>query len=82
MARKPSKKSSITLAADSGKNPAAARLLTSERIATDVDAFRAGGGKIEVLGITRVLTPSEEAVNSAKARGVAAAASRKATVAS
>ena len=77
MARKPSKKSSITLAADSGKNPAAARALTSERIADDVDAFRAGGGKIEVLGITRVLTPSEEAVAATKARGVAAAAQRK-----
>lgn len=75
MARKPSKKSSITLAADSGKNPAAARALTSERIADDVDAFRAGGGKIEVLGVTRVLTPSEEALASAKpARKVAAAA--------
>ena len=81
MARKPSKKSSITLASDTGKNPAAARALTSERIADDVDAFRAGGGKIEVLGITRVLTPSEEAGHAAKARGVAATA-RKATVAS
>jgi hypothetical protein len=33
--------------------------ITSERIAHDLAAFRAGGGRIEVLGTTRVLTPSE-----------------------
>lgn len=80
MARKPSKKSSITIAADTSKDPAAARMLTSERIARDVDLFRAGGGSIEVLGTTRVLTPSEEGA-AAKTRGVAAAAARKAVVA-
>ena len=32
------------------------RLLTSERIAGDIEAFESSGGHIEVLGVTRVLT--------------------------
>jgi hypothetical protein len=31
------------------------RTLTSERIADDIKAFRSSGGRIEVLGVTRVL---------------------------
>ena len=61
MARKPGSKSSITLAAPAGKNVSHGGPITSERINADLDAFRAGGGRIEVLGITRVLTPSEQA---------------------
>ena len=38
-----------------------ARLLPSEQNLAHLDAFHAGGGRIEVLGITRVLTPSEQA---------------------
>jgi hypothetical protein len=34
----------------------AAGSLTSERISDDLDAFRKAGGRIEVLGNTRVLT--------------------------
>lgn len=30
--------------------------LTHERLAADMDAFRKAGGKIEVLGVTRMLT--------------------------
>jgi hypothetical protein len=61
MPRKPTpgKTSQIKIANDTAKNPAAARMLTSERIADDLAAFSAAGGRIEVLGITRVLTPSE-----------------------
>lgn len=33
-----------------------ARTLTSERIASDLQAFESSGGHIEVLGVTRVLT--------------------------
>ncbi|WP_372013784.1 hypothetical protein [Pseudoxanthomonas sp. 10H] len=40
-------------AAESGKG---AGSLTSERISDDLDAFRKAGGRIEVLGNTRVLT--------------------------
>lgn len=29
--------------------------LTHERVAEDIEAFRKGGGKIEVLGVTRTL---------------------------
>jgi hypothetical protein len=61
MARKPGSKSSITLSAPSGKSVSHGGPITSERIASDLDAFRAGGGRIEVLGTTRVLTPSEQA---------------------
>lgn len=38
----------------SRKNTAAASMLTSERIAADLAAFRKNGGKIEVLGNTKV----------------------------
>jgi hypothetical protein len=63
MPRKPTpgKTSQIKIANDTTKNPAAARMLTSERIANDLEAFSAAGGIVEVLGITRVLTPSEQA---------------------
>ena len=61
MARKPGSKSSITLAAPAGKHVSHGGPITSERISADLDAFHAGGGRIEVLGITRVLTPSEQA---------------------
>jgi hypothetical protein len=57
----PSAKSHLKIAHDTTRNPAAERGLTSERIANDVDAFRANGGMIEVLGITRVLSPTEHA---------------------
>jgi hypothetical protein len=57
----PSAKSHLKIAHDTTRNPAAERGLTSERIANDVDAFRANGGTIEVLGITRVLSPTEHA---------------------
>jgi hypothetical protein len=61
MARKPGSKSSITIASPSGKSGSHGGPITSESIASDLAAFRAGGGSIEVLGTTRVLTPSEEA---------------------
>ena len=61
MARKPGSKSSITLVSPSGKSSSSGGPITSESIASDLAAFRAGGGRIEVLGTTRVLTPSEEA---------------------
>ena len=32
------------------------RILTSDRIADDIEAFQSSGGRIEVLGVTRVLT--------------------------
>lgn len=35
-------------------------VLTSERIARDLEAFRKAGGRIEVLGTTRVLTRVDE----------------------
>ena len=44
------------------EKPAAGGPITSERIAADLAAFRAGGGRIEVLGTTRVLSPSELAL--------------------
>jgi hypothetical protein len=40
--------------------------LTSEKIAAHVEAFRASGGTIEVLGTTRVLTRLSEAAVPAK----------------
>jgi hypothetical protein len=43
--------------AESGKS---AGSLTSERISDDLDAFRKAGGRIEVLGNTRVLTKIDE----------------------
>lgn len=49
--------------------------LTSERIAADLAAFRKGGGKIEVLGNTKVfknLGPMASASKTAKAKKAAA----------
>ena len=62
MPRKPTpgKTSQIKITPDPHKS-SPGRPLTSERIAEDLAAFRASGGNIEVLGITRVLSPSEEA---------------------
>lgn len=47
----PSKTSHLFTARPAGKNSA----ITHERIAADLEAFREAGGKIEVLGVTRVL---------------------------
>jgi hypothetical protein len=60
MSRKPSPgpASQIKIASVAEK-PASGGPITSERIALDLAAFRASGGRIEVLGTTRVLTPSE-----------------------
>jgi hypothetical protein len=55
----PGKSSQLKITPSHSSGPG--RPLTSERIAADLEAFRAGGGRIEVLGITRVLSPSEEA---------------------
>ena len=62
MSRKPSPHSAITLGSDTARHPSHGGPLTSERIAHDLDTFRAGGGNIEVLGTTRVLTPSEQSL--------------------
>jgi hypothetical protein len=43
------------------------RALTSERIADDIEAFQSSGGHIEVLGVTRVLTKLDDAVDTHKA---------------
>ena len=36
------------------------RVLTSERIADHLRAFQSSGGRIEVLGVTRVLTKVDD----------------------
>ena len=36
------------------------RMLTSERIADHLRAFQSSGGRIEVLGVTRVLSKLDE----------------------
>ena len=55
------------------KKPDSARAMTSERIAEDLKAFRKAGGRIEVLGATRVLTridgDATPAVPAAPSRG-------------
>ncbi|MBE1159645.1 hypothetical protein [Dyella acidiphila] len=43
-------------------------LLTSERIASDIDAFNKAGGHIEVLGNTPIVRRSKEAVTAADAK--------------
>ncbi|GAB3381656.1 hypothetical protein [Lysobacter fragariae] len=53
------------------------RLLTSERIADDIQAFRQAGGHIEVLGVTRVLTKLEDTVADATAPARPAAGTRR-----
>ncbi|HET6395444.1 MAG TPA: hypothetical protein VFF91_01225 [Pseudoxanthomonas sp.] len=45
----------------SGPAPKGGAVLTSERISSDLEAFRKAGGRIEVLGTTRVLTKVEQA---------------------
>ena len=37
------------------------RILTSERIAHDLQTFESAGGRIEVLGVTRVLKKLDDA---------------------
>jgi hypothetical protein len=74
----PGKTSQIKIAADFPK-AGPGRPLTSERIASDLEAFRAGGGRIEVLGITKVLTPSEHALATRTAAAVGKTAPRAAT---
>lgn len=58
------------------------RNMTSERIAEDLKAFRKAGGRIEVLGATRVLTRIDgdgppAAAPAAPARGVASRGGRR-----
>lgn len=48
----PSKTSHLFPARKQGDRTA----VTHERLAADLEAFRKAGGKIEVLGVTRVLT--------------------------
>jgi hypothetical protein len=47
------------------RKPSDSRTVTSEDIATHLDAFAAAGGKVEVLGVTRVLKHIDEATVSA-----------------
>lgn len=51
--RKPIK--SVPPRRPAGDSPKPARALTSERISDDLAAFERAGGRIEVLGTTRVL---------------------------
>ncbi|NUS38832.1 MAG: hypothetical protein HOQ02_07385 [Lysobacter sp.] len=44
------------------RKPVDARSVTSEDIAAHLDAFAAAGGKVEVLGVTRVLKRVDEVV--------------------
>ena len=57
------------------------RNMTSERIAEDLKAFRKAGGRIEVLGATRVLTridgEAPPAAPAQPARGVASRGGRR-----
>jgi hypothetical protein len=55
-------------ASESGKSSSA---ITSERINNDLETFRKSGGRIEVLGNTRVLTRVDEVVKKG-AKGEAA----------
>lgn len=48
--------------ASAPRKPSDARTVTSEDIATHLDAFAAAGGKVEVLGVTRVLKHIDEAI--------------------
>ena len=50
-----------------GRRSESSRELTSERIAHDMDAFQAAGGKVEVLGTTVTLKRLVEAATPAKA---------------
>lgn len=43
------------------RKPSDTKTVTSEDIATHLDAFAAAGGKVEVLGVTRVLKHIDEA---------------------
>jgi len=45
--------------------PSNTRTVTREDIASHLDAFTAAGGKVEVLGVTRVLKHLDEATVSA-----------------
>jgi hypothetical protein len=60
MTRKPpGKTSQFKIAAPTKRIAVDAHELSRERLASDIEAFRAGGGTIEVLGITPVPTASE-----------------------
>ena len=52
------------------------RRMTHERIAADLDAFHKAGGRIEVLGATRVLTRIDEVAAPAPAAPVRETAAR------
>lgn len=53
--------------------------LTSERIAADLAAFRKGGGKIEVLGNTKVFKSIGPMTSSSKTKAAAAKKKKAAT---
>lgn len=82
---KPSaKRSSTPLRRGTGRRPSkTAAPLTSECIARDLAAFRKGGGRIEVLGNTRVLTrvdvPEDAKDDKPARKATAKAASKRAT---
>lgn len=64
----------------SGRKGDRSASLTSERIAADLAAFRKDGGKIEVLGNTKVfknLGPMASASKTSKAKKAAATAAAK-----
>lgn len=60
----------------SSRKAESANALTSERIAADLAAFRKGGGKIEVLGNTKVFQSMGPMAAASKAK----AATKKAPV--
>jgi hypothetical protein len=62
------------------RSKGASPTLTHERIADDLAAFRKAGGRIEVLGVTRLLTridPVAPATKAASPTRAAAAKSRR-----
>jgi hypothetical protein len=58
--RKPIKPVPTTPRKPATESSKSAGSLTSERISDDLDAFRKAGGRIEILGNTRVLTKIDE----------------------
>jgi hypothetical protein len=57
--RKPAASQSSNSSASGKPNSESARRIASERIAGDIEAFRAAGGSIEVLAITRPLDATD-----------------------
>ncbi len=51
-----------------GNDAHAQKRLTSERISSDLEKFEQAGGRVEVLGITRVLTKVDAPVEEAPAK--------------